>query len=171
MGKRKKGFTLIELLVVLMVLTILAALILSSFKGGRTRARNAQCLSNLKSLHQAVMLYLSERSSVNKKNIPAFSVSFFKQYMGTPKEKIRCPYLPEGSLGYAINKNLLSGSNLKVLIETIPNTTILIYEAESDSSSVPASRHNGKSYAVNVLGEILLGFDSASEEYKATKIS
>ncbi|MBN2144148.1 MAG: type II secretion system protein [Candidatus Aureabacteria bacterium] len=166
---KKRAFTLIEILVVMVILVILAGLALTSYKSAKQKAQNAQCISNIKSLHEAMMVYLSERSAVNEKNPPVITDLFLKQYLGTTRNKIRCPMLPEGSFGYAVNSNLLNGSNeLKALIEHIPNTMILLYEVAQDGNTVPASRHNGKSYAVNVLGEILLGFDPTSEDYIAT---
>ncbi len=43
---KSNGFTIVELLIVIIVLGILAALVISAFKGVRERAYNAKVLSN-----------------------------------------------------------------------------------------------------------------------------
>ena len=52
-----RGFTLIELLVVIAIIAILAAILFPVFAKARERARTASCLSNLKQLGSAVMMY------------------------------------------------------------------------------------------------------------------
>jgi prepilin-type N-terminal cleavage/methylation domain-containing protein len=54
------GFTLIELLVVIAIIAILAAILFPVFAQARESARRATCLSNLKQLGTAVMLYVQD---------------------------------------------------------------------------------------------------------------
>jgi prepilin-type N-terminal cleavage/methylation domain-containing protein len=54
--KAQKGFTLIELLVVIAIIGILASIILVSLNGARAKGRDAQRVSNLQSMSQAVAL-------------------------------------------------------------------------------------------------------------------
>ncbi len=56
----KKGFTLIELLVVIAIIAILAAILFPVFAQAREKARQATCLSNLKQLGTALMLYVDD---------------------------------------------------------------------------------------------------------------
>ncbi len=56
----KKGFTLIELLVVIAIIAILAAILFPVFAQAREKARQASCLSNLKQLGTATILYLDD---------------------------------------------------------------------------------------------------------------
>jgi prepilin-type N-terminal cleavage/methylation domain-containing protein/prepilin-type processing-associated H-X9-DG protein len=54
------GFTLIELLVVIAVITILTAILFPVFAHAREKARQMVCLSNLKQIGTATMLYAQD---------------------------------------------------------------------------------------------------------------
>ncbi len=56
----KAGFTLIELLVVIAIIAILAAFLFPAFASARESARGANCMSNLKQIATATMLYLQD---------------------------------------------------------------------------------------------------------------
>jgi prepilin-type N-terminal cleavage/methylation domain-containing protein/prepilin-type processing-associated H-X9-DG protein len=57
---KRKGFTLIELLVVIAIIAILAAILFPVFSRAREQARKAACLSNLKQIATAWVMYLQD---------------------------------------------------------------------------------------------------------------
>ncbi len=60
MKQGSKGFTLIELLVVIAIIAILAAILFPVFAKARDKARQTSCLSNMKQLGLAFMMYAQD---------------------------------------------------------------------------------------------------------------
>lgn len=57
---REKGFTLIELLVVIAIIAILASILFPVFARARENARRASCMSNVKQLALATLMYTQD---------------------------------------------------------------------------------------------------------------
>jgi prepilin-type N-terminal cleavage/methylation domain-containing protein len=57
---KRRGFTLIELLVVIAIIAILAAILFPVFARARDAARKTQCVSNLKQLGTALLMYTQD---------------------------------------------------------------------------------------------------------------
>jgi prepilin-type N-terminal cleavage/methylation domain-containing protein/prepilin-type processing-associated H-X9-DG protein len=60
----RRGFTLIELLVVIAIIAILAAILFPVFAQARDKARSASCLSNLKQMGLAWMMYAQDYDEI-----------------------------------------------------------------------------------------------------------
>ncbi|MHC4070937.1 MAG: type II secretion system protein [Planctomycetota bacterium] len=58
--RRKEGFTLIELLVVIAIIAILLAILMPALNRVREQGKRAVCLSNLKQLSLAWILYADD---------------------------------------------------------------------------------------------------------------
>jgi prepilin-type N-terminal cleavage/methylation domain-containing protein/prepilin-type processing-associated H-X9-DG protein len=60
MSWKRSGFTLIELLVVIALIAIIAAILFPVFAQAREAARRSQCLSNVKQMGAAILMYAQD---------------------------------------------------------------------------------------------------------------
>jgi prepilin-type N-terminal cleavage/methylation domain-containing protein/prepilin-type processing-associated H-X9-DG protein len=113
---RRAAFTLIELLVVIAIIAILAAILFPVFAQAREKARQSACLSNMKQVGNAVMMYTQdydEQLFIGGANIPAPDPSRNWSVALEPYHKTRgvytCPSADKISL---TRQHMVPSSNL-----------------------------------------------------------
>ena len=68
--KDRGGFTLIELLVVIAIIAILAAMLLPALAAAKAKAQTIKCISNLKQLQLAAVVYATDNGDTMIPNAP-----------------------------------------------------------------------------------------------------
>jgi len=74
------AFTLIELLVVVAIIAILLAILLPALQGARAQARELQCLTNERSIGQAVHFYAEDNDDWIPRGMQGFTGEFGTEY-------------------------------------------------------------------------------------------
>lgn len=128
----KNAFTLIELLVVVAIIAILAAILFPVFAQAREKARQASCLSNLKQLGTAAMMYVQD---------------YDETYPGGPG--VGSLYFP-GPLGSWSNLPMTNGSNVGLtnvgsrLFPYVKNVQVYADPNDSDGDRFANGRWNSQ---------------------------
>ncbi len=98
-----RAFTLIELLVVVAIIALLLAITLPALSRARRKASATQCMGNLHSLGQAMLMYLGDSKdimplaaqmpSLGLNDLPPIA-EVLQPYVGTPRA-LACPADPD----------------------------------------------------------------------------
>jgi len=94
--RTRSGFTLIELLVVIAIIAILAAILFPVFAQAREKARAISCLSNLKQMGIAIMMYVQDYDE----QFP-FAATVFSDGTRIDWRIVILPYIKNGTRGLA----------------------------------------------------------------------
>jgi len=145
--RRPQGaFTLIELLVVIAIIAILAAILFPVFAQAREKARQTSCLSNLKQITLATLMYAQDYDGT----FPLYTYDYNTYWVGgrdsfgQPLDKSRgliYPYLKNGEIqkcpSYGGESNLGGfgyGYNFNIAGDGYDPTTFIIVHPATDAA-------------------------------------
>lgn len=135
-NQRRSAFTLIELLVVIAIIAILAAILFPVFAQAREKARQTQCVSNLRQIGTAVMMYVQDYDET----YPTQSSDPFGQ----------APYAVEDSPGRL--------SWMGSIQPYLKNIGVMACPSANEPATPTATRYSRCSYSYNgLLGNLLPG--------------
>ena len=76
-NQKKQGFTLVEIMIVVMIIGLLAAIALPSFKRARDEAREKSCINNLRLIEAAKDQYAIENNLTTGGTVTSTDVALY----------------------------------------------------------------------------------------------
>jgi prepilin-type N-terminal cleavage/methylation domain-containing protein/prepilin-type processing-associated H-X9-DG protein len=146
----RKGFTLIELLVVIAIIAILAAILFPVFAKAREKARQTSCLSNLKEISLAMLMYaqdyderltkcrMGDPAGGGWQSPPTTCWRWYEEIAPYIKNTqiLSCPSYPGqgafGFLGYGLNLAIGGADHLPLAQIAKPSETLLLCDINGD---------------------------------------
>ncbi len=160
---RRRAFTLVELLVVIAIIAILAAILFPVFARARENARRASCLSNLKQLGTAVVMYTQDYDERMLCYVNSPSNYWPKAMEPYVKSRMAwyCPSYPKGASSITANSTTY-GINAKHIVTSINGTpTPLNLAAFSRPSTLMLMADSQDSPTVDALDPPCPNFSSS----------
>ena len=128
----RAGFTLIELLVVIAIIAILAAILFPVFSRARAKARQTSCLSNVKQISLALMMYAEDYDESYPVVDHTVGYDWWDPLQPYVKnvELFRCPAYKakptDPATDYVLNGLFAHGSPMSIFEDTSSQITITV---------------------------------------------
>lgn len=142
----KRGFTLIELLVVIAIISILASILMPVFSRARAKGRQAACISNVKQIVLANLMYAEDYDEIIPRGQSASGEQWYQAiYPYTHNYQILyCPDRKDSGPGYAMN--FLAGGRA---LGTIWDAARKIMVADAPPEAIRQSGNPGNDWPRN----------------------
>ena len=136
----RRGFTLIELLVVIAIIAILAAMLLPALARAKQRSQRTACVSNLKQIGVAFLLYLDDYRDrfMDQRDLKNSLPGGFRPWTTWPPSDPRAGWGPSVLQGYGARDTLWAcGAAANTPAGTAPQAV----QASSNATNAPLTRY------------------------------